>query len=93
MKGRQMATIDFQCSICEASFREGLLNKHGKCPSCEKEYPTVKTKAEAMALNRPEINLDAEMTEDRVRQIAKQEINEALFGAKSEINKETKDNG
>jgi len=68
--------IVHKCCICEADFRPGALDKAGKCPICRAEYPTVKNKAEAMALNRPEINLGEKLDADGVRQIIKEELNE-----------------
>ena len=68
--------IIHKCAVCEADFRPGSLDKDGKCPSCQKTFPTVNTKAEAMALNRPEINLGKKVTEETVRQIIKEELNE-----------------
>lgn len=73
-----MVSIDFKCAICEASFRHGVLDKHGKCPSCAKEFPEAKTRLEAMAMNKPEIHLNPELNEDRVRQIVKEELDRIL---------------
>lgn len=76
--------IVFKCCICEADFRPGTLGKDGKCPSCRDTYPTVKNKTEAMALNRPEINLGRKMDEQTVRQIIKEELNEFKTVLKAE---------
>lgn len=67
--------IVFKCCICEADFRPGALDKNGKCPICCVEYPTVKNKVEAMALNRPEIHLGKKLDAEDVRQIVKEELN------------------
>ena len=64
-----------KCCICEADFRPGTLDKNGKCSSCQKAFPTVKNKAEAMALNRPEIHLNKKLDAEDVRQIVKEELN------------------
>ena len=69
-----MATIEHRCSVCEAGFRPGALNKDGKCASCEEAYPSVKNRMEALALNKPEIHMNAKMTEEKVRQIVREEI-------------------
>jgi hypothetical protein len=69
-----MADLDFQCCICEASFRPGTLDKAGKCPSCAEQFPTVKNKIEAMALNKPEIHLGKKLTEPDVRRIVREEM-------------------
>lgn len=76
--------IIHKCCICEADFRPGALDKDGKCASCRKEFPTVKSKAEAMALNRPEINLGKKMDDATVRQIVKEELNEFKAALKAE---------
>jgi predicted nucleic acid-binding Zn-ribbon protein len=68
--------IIHKCAICEADFRPGALDKNGKCPICRVEYPTVKNKKEAMALNRPEINLGEKVDVEKVKQIVKEAINE-----------------
>jgi len=86
-----MSDIQFKCSVCEADFRPGVLDKEGKCPSCQKEYPSVKNKAEAMALNRPEINLGRKLDEKAVRQIVREELNEFKAVLKAEHTKETKE--
>ena len=83
-----MSDIQFKCSVCEADFRPGVLDKEGKCPSCQKEYPSVKNKAEAMALNRPEINLGRKLDEKAVRQIIREELNEFKVVLKSEQKKD-----
>ena len=70
-----MADIVNRCCICEADFYPGALDKDGKCPVCRVEYPTVNNKAEAMALNRPEIHLGERVTLDKVRQIITEELN------------------
>lgn len=67
--------IIFKCCICEADFRPGVLDKNGKCPVCCVEYPTVKNKVEAMALNRPDIHLGEKLDAEGVRQIIKEELN------------------
>ena len=73
-----------RCCICGADFTPGVLDKNGKCPICRVEYPTVKNKKEAMALNKPEINLGAKLDEDRVRQIVKEELNAVKAERKAE---------
>ena len=70
-----MSDIVQKCCICEADFRPGTLDKDGKCVVCAKEYPTVKNKAEAMTLNRPEIHLGKKLDAEEVRQIVKEELN------------------
>jgi hypothetical protein len=89
-----MSDLQFKCSICEADFRPGVLDKEGKCPSCQKEYPTVKNKAEALALNRPEINLGKKIDEATVRQIIREELNEfkAVLKAENEKAKQQAEN-
>ena len=67
--------IVFKCCICEADFRPEALDKNGKCSSCQEAFPTVKNKAEAMALNRPEIHLNKKLDAEDVRQIVKEELN------------------
>lgn len=64
-----------RCCICEADFRPGTLDENGKCSSCRVEYPTVKNKTEAMALNRPEIHLNKKLDAEDVRQIVREELN------------------
>lgn len=65
----------FKCCICEADFHPGGLDKAGKCVVCRKEFPTVKNKQEAMALNRPEIHLSKKLDAEDVRQIVREELN------------------
>ena len=79
-----MSDIIQKCCVCENDFRPGSLGKDGKCVSCQKAFPTVKTKAEAMALNRPEIHLGEKVTADTVRQIVKEELNEFKAVLKAE---------
>lgn len=67
--------IIFKCCVCEADFRRGGLDENGKCPICRVEYPTVKNKAEAMTLNRPEIHLGKKLDAEGVRQIVREELN------------------
>ena len=81
-----MSDIQFKCGICEADFRPGVLDKEGKCPSCQKEYPSVRNKAEAMA-----INLGRKLDEKAVRQIVREELNEFKAVLKAEHTKETKE--
>ena len=68
-------SITHLCSICEASFAPGVLSKQGKCPSCVKEFPTVKTKAEAILLHQPNLHLAPKLTEARVRELVREEYN------------------
>ena len=77
------ADLVHRCCICEADFRPGTLDKDGKCSSCAVQFPTVKSKVEAMALNRPEINLGGRVDVDKVRQIVKEELN--AFRAEQKI--------
>lgn len=79
-----MADLVFKCCVCENDFRPEGLDKNGKCVSCRKAFPTVKNKAEAMALNRPEIHLGEKVTADTVRQIVKEELNEFKAVLKAE---------
>lgn len=72
-----------RCCICEADFRPGSLDKDGKCSSCQVEYPTVKTKVDAMALNRPEIHLGKKLDAEGVRQIVREELN--AFKAEQQV--------
>lgn len=67
--------VIFKCCVCEADFHPGALGKDGKCSSCQVEFPTVKNKKEAMALNRPEIHLGKKLDAEEVRQIVKEELN------------------
>lgn len=76
--------IIHKCAVCEADFRPGALDKDGKCLSCREAFPTVKTKAEAMALNRPEIHLGEKVDGEKVRQIIKEELNEFKAVLKAE---------
>lgn len=69
-----MASIDLKCCICDASFQPGVLNKLGKCPTCEVEYPSAKNRKEAMSLNQPELHMGDELTVDRVREIVREEL-------------------
>lgn len=84
-----MNDIIHRCVVCEADFTPGGLDKAGKCSSCRIQYPTVKTRQEAFALNRPELHLGAKLTEERVRQIAREEFNaiRAEIKAKTEVMK------
>ena len=90
-----MSDITHRCCICEADFAPGALDKAGKCPTCQTLYPTVKTRQEAFALNSPEIHLGAKLTEERVRQIIREEINAVVAGCKpaekSDITKTTQE--
>ena len=70
-----MTDIIQKCAICNADFRPGSLDKDGKCPVCAAEYPEAKDRAEAIALNSPEINLGKKLDADGVRQIVKEELN------------------
>jgi len=71
-----MADIIHKCCVCEQEFRPEGLDKDGKCAVCRVEYPTVKSKKEAMALNRPEIHLGEKVDVEKVKQIVKEAINE-----------------
>lgn len=73
-----MAEIQHRCVICEADFRPGALDKEGKCPTCAKEYPKAKNKLEAIAANKPDVHIEPELTESRVRQLIREEVNQAL---------------
>lgn len=76
--------IVFKCCVCENDFRPEALDKDGKCATCRVDFPTVKSKAEAMALNRPEIHLGKKIDEQTVRQIIKEELNEFKAVLKAE---------
>ena len=78
-----MASIDLKCCICEATFQPGVLNKLGKCPTCEVEYPTAKDLKDAMSLNQPELHMGNELTVDMVREIVREELGKGL--AKSDM--------
>jgi len=80
--------IIHKCCVCEADFRPGALDENGKCPICRAEYPTVKNKKEAMALNRPEIHLGERLDAEKVRQIVKEELN--AFKAEQKIDRMAK---
>lgn len=67
--------IVFKCCICEADFRPGALDKDGKCSVCRVEQPTAKNKAEAIALNQPNIHLGKKLDAEGVRQIVREELN------------------
>ena len=71
-----MADIIHKCCVCEQEFRPEGLDKDGKCAVCRVEYPTVKSKKEAMSLNRPELNLGEKVDVEKVKQIVKEAINE-----------------
>ena len=64
-----------KCCVCEQDFRPEGLDGNGKCSNCRVQFPTVKNKAEAMALNRPELHLGQKLDADGVRQIIKEELN------------------
>lgn len=68
--------IVHKCCLCNNDFRPGSLDKEGKCSLCHELYPNVKTREEMLLLNRPEINLGKKVTEETVRQIIKEELNE-----------------
>ena len=68
-------SLTFNCSICNASFGPGVLDKQGKCPSCVKEFPTSKTKSDAVLLHQPNLHLAKKLTEDRVRELVREEYN------------------
>jgi len=70
-----MAEIIHKCCVCEQDFRPEGLDGNGKCSNCRVLFPTVKNKAEAMALNRPELHLGQKLDADGVRQIVKEELN------------------
>ena len=78
-----MASIDLKCCICDASFQPGVLNKKGKCPTCEVEYPSAKDRKAAMSLNQPELHMGSDLTVDRVREIVREELGMGL--AKSDM--------
>lgn len=84
-----MSDIIHRCAICEADFAPGGLDKVGKCSACRTQYPTVNTRQEAFALNRPDIHLGVKLTDERVRQIAREEFNaiRAEIKAKAEAMK------
>jgi len=69
-----MAAIEQKCCICEATFQPGVLNKAGKCPSCEVAHPTAKTRKDAMAKSHPEFHMGNELTVDKVREIVREEL-------------------
>jgi hypothetical protein len=79
-----MADIIHRCVVCEADFRPEALDKDGKCPICRVQYPAVRNKKEAMALNRPEINLGEKVDVDRVKQLIKEALNELRAELKAE---------
>lgn len=83
-----MSDITHRCNICEADFAPGALDKAGKCGSCQLKYPTVKTRQEAFALNTPELHLGAKLTEERVRQIVREEFNAIRVEAKAAAEKQ-----
>jgi hypothetical protein len=64
-----------KCCLCNNDFRPESLDKDGKCVSCAKQFPTVKTREAMMLLNHPEINLGEKLTAEGVRQIIKEELN------------------
>jgi len=68
-------SLTFNCAICDASFGSGVLDKQGKCPSCIKEFPTSKTKSDAILLHQPNLHLAPKLTEARVRELVKEEYN------------------
>ena len=70
-----MSDIIQRCCICPGDFPPGALDKDGKCPSCRVEFPTVKNKAEAMALSQPNIHLGKKLDAEGVRQIVREELN------------------
>ena len=76
--------IVHKCCVCGHDFWPGGLDKNGKCATCRVDFPTVKSKAEAMALNRPEIHLGRKIDEQAVRQIVKEELNEFRAVLKAE---------
>ena len=78
-----MANIELKCCICEAGFQPGVLNKAGKCPTCEVLYSSAKDRKAAMALNQPELHMGNEMTIDMVREIVREELGKGL--AKSDM--------
>lgn len=80
-----------RCCICEADFRPGSLDKDGKCTSCRVKFPTVKNKVEAMAINRPEINLGKKLTVEDVRQVVKEELTAFKAEQKAVTLKDSKD--
>ena len=69
-----MASIELKCCFCNASFHPGVLNELGKCPTCELNYPSVKTLKEAMAMNQPEFHMGEELTVDKIREIVREEL-------------------
>lgn len=75
----------FKCCICEADFRPGALDKNGKCPICCVEYPTVKSKADAMALSQPNIHLGEKLDVEKVKQIVREALNE--FKAEQKVDR------
>jgi len=68
-------SLTFNCAICDASFSPGVLDKQGKCPSCVKEFPTSKTKSDAILLHQPNLHLAPKLTEARVRELVREEYN------------------
>jgi len=65
-----------KCCLCNNDFRPEALGKDGKCSTCHAQFPNVKTREEMMLINRPEINLGKKVTEETVKQIIKEELNE-----------------
>ena len=80
-----MSDIIQKCCVCEGDFRPGGLDENGKCASCRVEFPTVKNKKEALALNRPELHLGKTLDAEGVRQIVKEELN--AFKAEQKIDR------
>ena len=68
-------SLTFNCAICDASFGPGVLDNKGKCPSCIKEFPTSKTKSDAILLHQPNLHLAPKLTEVRVRELVREEYN------------------
>jgi len=76
-----------KCLICQGEFYPEAL-KEGKCTVCAKEYPNAKSRDEALRQTVPQKEQMTTLTELRVRDIVREELDKNKEKAKKSIDKE-----
>ena len=80
-----------QCIICEGQF-DPLKLKEGKCSICQEEFPNAKNRQEALEQTGPQKGQVTNLTEDKVRNIVREEIAQAMK-AVCDVKKSESDKG
>jgi hypothetical protein len=69
------------CVICEGLFNPGTLDESGKCSVCAAEYPNAKNRDEALRQAMPNKEQVLTLTETRVREIIREELEKFTTGS------------